>query len=179
MVGQSVRRGLSFMVATVLAAGLAGCGDGGSAVETRDRSADAPQALLATAPAPESGPADIAPVPLAEAAPDKPVMTSNRRETTDAKIERLFRTNGEDFGAATAEDYLRQVQAFTTRPPAGTERVERANGDILLYQASTNTFAVVSRQGVPKTMFKPRGGAEYWAEQKAAAPTFGRRRNNS
>jgi pyocin large subunit-like protein len=54
--------------------------------------------------------------------------------------------------------------------------VERPNGDVLLYQASTNTFAVVSRDGAPRTLFKPRDGAAYWAEQKAAAPTFGRRR---
>ncbi|HWQ85466.1 hypothetical protein [Brevundimonas sp.] len=50
---------------------------------------------------------------------------------------------------------------------------------MLLYQASTNTFAVVSRDGVPKTMFKPREGAAYWAEQKARAPTFGRRRTGA
>ena len=78
---------------------------------------------------------------------------------------------------STAEDYLARVQAFTARPPSGTERVERPNGDVLLYQASTNTFAVVSRDGVAKTMFKPRDGAAYWAEQKAAAPDFGRRRS--
>ena len=50
---------------------------------------------------------------------------------------------------------------------------------MLLYHASTNTFAVVSRDGVAKTMFKPRDGAAYWAEQKAAAPEFGRRGSRS
>ena len=50
-------------------------------------------------------------------------------------------------------------------------------GDTLLYQASTNTFAVVDRDGVPRTMFKPTTGAAYWAEQKERAPTFGQRRN--
>lgn len=166
------------LVALVVSGALVGCGDGGSAVETRDRTADsAPQTLLATSsdlgPTPE--PAEVS--RTASAAAAQPVMTANRRETTDAKIDRLFRRNGADFGARTAEDYLAQVQAFTRQPPAGTERVERANGDVLLYQASTNTFAVISRQGVPKTMFKPDEGAAYWAEQKAAAPTFGRRRS--
>ena len=105
------------------------------------------------------------------------VLTANRRETVDAKVARLFERNGADFGAASAEDYLAKVQAFSTRPPAGTERAERPNGDVLLYHAATNTFAVVSRDGVAKTMFKPRDGATYWAEQKAAAPTFGRARS--
>ncbi|MGZ9099627.1 MAG: S-type pyocin family protein [Brevundimonas sp.] len=155
-------------IAALLA--LAGCGDGGSAVETRERAADGPEAVLAAAPA-----------EAAEAAPEqvRPQLTANRRETVDAKVARLFERNGADFGARTADDYLARVEAFTARPPAGTERVERPNGDVLLYQAATNTFAVVSRDGVPKTMFKPREGAAYWAEQKAAAPTFGQRRPES
>lgn len=152
---------------------LAGCGNGGSAVETRDRTAEGAQARLT---ATTGAPADAA-----EVIPEKarPLLTANRRETADAKVARLFERNGADFGVRTAEDYLAKVQAFTARPPAGTERVERANGDVLLYQASTNTFAVVSREGVPKTMFKPRDGATYWAEQKNRAPEFGRGRSAS
>ena len=156
--------------AAVLA--LAGCGNGGSAVETRDRADGASEAVLIS----DSGASGAT-----GAAPEKaaPALTANRRETVDAKTARLFERNGADFGSATAADYLDKVQRFTRRPPAGTERVERPNGDVLLYQASTNTFAVVSRDGVAKTMFKPRDGAAYWAEQKAAAPDFGRRRSQS
>ncbi|WP_298747014.1 S-type pyocin family protein [uncultured Brevundimonas sp.] len=152
--------------------GLAACGNGGSAVETRDRAAAGPEAVLTAV----GGPAAAA-----EPGPEKarPVLTANRRETVDAKVARLFARNGADFDAASAADYLAKVERFTARPPAGTERVERANGDVLLYQASTNTFAVVSRDGVAKTMFKPRDGAAYWAEQKAAAPDFGRRRSQA
>lgn len=151
--------------------GLGGCGNGGSAVETRERANEGAEATLTAAPG--------TPAEAAEAVADKarpPALTANRRETVDAKVARLFERNGADFGARTAEDYLVKIRAFTTRPPAGTERVERPNGDVLLYQASTNTFAVVSREGVPKTMFKPRDGAAYWAEQKDQAPNFGRRR---
>ena len=162
----------SIWLAAVLL-GLAGCDNGGSAVETRDRAAEGAEATLTAATG--------APAESAEAPPEKarPALTANRRETVDAKITRLFERNGADFGAATAQDYLTKIQAFTARPPAGTVRAERPNGDVLLYQASTNTFAVVSRDGVPKTMFKPRDGAAYWAEQKAAAPSFGRRRAES
>ena len=133
--------------------GLTACGNGGSAVETRDRSGDGSEAVL-TAAGPE---------------------TESTRVVREGP-QRLFERNGADFGAATAEDYLAKVRAFTTRPPAGTDRVERPNGDVLLYQASTNTFAVVSRDGIAKTMFKPRDGSAYWDEQKSAAPDFGRRR---
>ena len=157
--------GTAWMTGAALVLGLAACGNGGSAVEGRDRAAEGGGAVLISAAA--------APAATAEA---KPALTANRRETVDAKVTRLFERNGADFGAASAQDYLDKVRAFIDRPPAGTERVERPNGDVLLYQASTNTFAVVSREGVAKTMFKPRDGAAYWAEQKAAAPEFGRRR---
>ena len=164
-------KGSVWMAAALL--GLAGCGNGGSAVETRERSAEEARAALVAAPGTARGAAPADPQEV------RPALTANRRETVDAKITRLFERNGSDFGATTAQDYLAKVQTFTTRPPAGTERVERPNGDVLLYQASTNTFAVVSRDGVPKTMFKPRDGAAYWAGQKTAAPNFGRSRDRS
>jgi pyocin large subunit-like protein len=172
MIGRDVRTAWAVGAALALL-GLAGCGEGGSAVETRDRAAEGAEAALASAAG--------APAEAAEAGPEtaKPALTANRRETVDAKVQRLFERNGADFDAASAEDYLARVRRFTTRPPAGTERVERPNGDVLLYQASTNTFAVVARDGEARTMFKPRDGAVYWSEQKAAAPEFGRRRSRS
>ena len=155
------------MMAGVLAAlVLAGCDSGGSAVETRDRATADPVALISAA-APESE---------MEVAPQaKPPVTANRRETADAKVQRLFERNGASFGAKSADDYLTKVRAFTEATPKGTETVKRPNGDTLFYQASTNTFAVVDRNGVPRTMFKPDDGPTYWAQQKERAPTFGQR----
>lgn len=162
---------MKFVLAVAAVLMMAGCGNGETAVETRDRSPKASQAVLTGAAINEGGSASSA----SEAS--KPVLTANRRETVDAKTARLFETNGADFNAATPEAYLVEVERFTRAPPAGTDRLERPNGDVLLYQASTNTFAVVSRDGVPKTMFKPREGASYWAEQKERAPTFGQRQS--
>jgi pyocin large subunit-like protein len=151
----------------LVAVSLGGCGERTSAVETRDR------AEVAAGPAAASGEDRSA------AATSAPAMTASRRESAEAKIDRLYRENGADFGARSPEDFAAKARAFIDQPPAGTERVERPNGDVLLYQASTNTFAVASRDGAPRTLFKPRDGAAYWAEQKAAAPTFGRRRPSS
>lgn len=156
--------------AAVAALALAGC-ERSSAVETRDRAAPAVQAVMAADAAAEAAPVETA-------AETRPAVTANRRETVDAKIERLYRRNGAAFGARSAEDYLARVQAFTTRPPRDAETVKRPNGDTLIYQASTNTFAVVARDGTPRTMFKPDDGAAYWAQQKERAPTFGRRRGS-
>jgi pyocin large subunit-like protein len=161
-------RMIGTMAAGAVLLALASCGDGGSAVETRDRAAAAPEAMLVSAAAP----------PAAAAQPP-PTLTANRRETTDQKIVRLFERNGADFGVRSADEYLARVEAFTRHPPEGTERVERANGDVLLYEAATNTFAVVSREGAARTMFKPDDGAVYWAEQKTSASDFGRRRGEA
>lgn len=151
--------------AVAAALGLAACGNGDSAVETRDRTAETGTVALASM--------SRAAIPADTSGPEKTVITANRRETVDEKIQRLYERNGGDFDARSADEFLEKVTAFTIRPPAGTETATRPNGDTLLYQASTNTFAVVTRDGTPRTMFKPDDGPTYWAEQKAAAPTFG------
>ena len=149
---------------------LGACDSGGSAVETRERATTEPVALISAA----------APEGEMEAAPEaKPPVTANRRETADAKIQRLYERNGGSFGAKSADDYLVKVRAFTEATPKGTETVKRPNGDTLYYQAATNTFAVVDRNGVPRTMFKPDDGPTYWAQQKERAPTFGQRRSGA
>jgi len=170
---KTLRKGLA-VAATLglLGAGLVvlgGC-DNASAVETRERTASTPLAV--------AGPVSVS-AETTTTEPVKPAVTGNRRETVDAKIARLYDTNGADFGAKSAEDYLAKAAAFTGRPPRDAETIKRPNGDTLIYQASTNTFAVTARDGTPRTMFKPRGGADYWAEQKAAAPTFGQRRQST
>ncbi len=157
-------------VALTALIGLGGCGDGDSAVETRDRAAGLSGVTL-----PASAATGAATAP-SNAVAERTALTANRRETVNEKIVRLYERNGADFDARSAGDFLDKVTAFTTRPPSGTETVTRPNGDSLMYQAATNTFAVVARDGTPRTMFKPDNGAAYWAEQKAAAPTFGQRR---
>ena len=161
------------LLSVALGVALASCGNGGSAVETRDRSENQsakPVGLISEAVEPGEVVAE-APVSAPKAAG---VLTGNRRETADAKAVRLFERNGRDFGAATPEDYLAKAVAFTEKPPRDAEKVTRPNGDVLIYQASSNTFAVVDRRGVVRTMFKPSTGEAYWQDQKAKAPDFGR-----
>ena len=160
---------LGLAMATVC---VAACDNGPSAVETRDRSAVAEATLAAATGASPAEAATDAPVA-------KPLLTANRRETVDAKITRLYERNGAAFGARSPEDYLSRIKTFTGNTPAGVEKVSRPNGDTLFYQASTNTFAVVSRDGTPRTMFKPDDGPNYWAQQKERAPTFGQARSGN
>lgn len=95
----------------------------------------------------------------------KPVWTSNRRMSAEENARSHFERDGADFDARTLEDFLGKAHAFTAKPPKGAKTIARPNGDLLIYDEKTNTFAVVARSGAPRTMFKPRNGREYWDEQ--------------
>jgi pyocin large subunit-like protein len=95
----------------------------------------------------------------------KPMWAPNRKHTAQENADYQFGKNGKDFGAATEAQYVAKVHAFVDAPPAGVQKIERSNGDALLYDAKTNTFAVVTKDGAPRTMFKPQNGAAYWTQQ--------------
>jgi pyocin large subunit-like protein len=103
------------------------------------------------------------PVPLVDG---KPMWAANRLHTAEENAAYQFNKNGRDFGAASETDYVARAHAFTQSPPADVQRLQRSNGDSLLYDARTNTFAVVTKTGAPRTMFKPRSGEAYWKEQQ-------------
>ena len=102
------------------------------------------------------------PVPLVDG---KPMWAANRQHTAQENADYQFGKNGKDFGAGSEADYVARVHHFVESPPAGVQKLERANGDSLLYDAKSNTFAVVTKAGAPRTMFKPRDGAAYWRQQ--------------
>ena len=97
----------------------------------------------------------------------RPIWSASRRGTAEENAQRAFDRNGEAFGARDLDDFVRKAHAFIEKPPAGTQRLTRANGDVLLYDPKGNVFAVATKEGAPRTMFKPDEGAAYWDEQKA------------
>ncbi len=97
----------------------------------------------------------------------RPIWSASRRGTAEENAQRAFDRNGEAFGARDLDDFVRKAHAFVESPPTGTERVTRPNGDTLLYDPKGNVFAVVTKAGAPRTMFKPDEGAAYWDEQKS------------
>ena len=133
--------------AAALMVGLSGC----------DSGAKATAAAPAPATSPVSSPAGEAQIAWAAS------RSRSAREAAQAQFER----NGADFGAGTLDDYVAQANAFAEKPPQGAERATRPNGDVLLYHPASNVFAVVTAEGEPRAMFKPRNGAAYWAEQKS------------
>jgi pyocin large subunit-like protein len=119
------------------------------------------------------------PVPLVDGAP---MWSDNRRHSAQENADYHFHRDGPDFGATSLKDYVLKAHHFLEHPPKGVETIKRANGDKLLYDPKTNTFAVERRDGAPRTMFKPRDGAAYWKEQQARAASgdegYGSRRSN-
>ena len=97
----------------------------------------------------------------------KPMWAANRKHTAEENAQYQFAKNGGDFGAKSETDYVRKAHSFVERPPGSAETLERSNGDKLIYDPGGNVFAVVTKDGAPRTMFKPRDGATYWAQQKA------------
>lgn len=96
----------------------------------------------------------------------KPIWSASRRGSAEENALRSFERNGEAFGAKDLDDFVRKAHAFVEDPPAGTQRLTRNNGDVLLYDPKGNVFAVATKAGAPRTMFKPEEGAAYWDEQK-------------
>ena len=158
----------AWAAAVAMAALLTGCDNGPSAVAGK-QAAGSQMAEAGGAPAPVGRDAPAAvdhrkdPVKLLDG---KPVWAASRRYSADEGAHHAFDRNGEAFGAASFEDYVRKAHAFVEHPPKGVETLTRANGDTLFYDPSANVFAVADKAGAPRTMFKPDDGAAYWQEQK-------------
>ena len=97
----------------------------------------------------------------------KPMWSASRRYSAEANAERAFARNGEAFGADTLDQFVKKAHAFVGAPPRGTLTLARANGDTLFYDPKGNVFAIATKDGAPRTMFKPDEGMAYWEEVKA------------
>lgn len=95
------------------------------------------------------------------------MWSASRRYSAEESAQRAFERNGADFGAKTEEQFVRKAHDFVDHPPAGT--LTRANGDNLFYDPKGNVFAVASKAGGPRSMFKPDDSMAYWQKQKDLA----------
>lgn len=136
---------------------LAACGQGGA-----ERRSDA---SAATAPA-RSEAQRMRAIPMAEG---RPVWADNRQHTAAENLTYQFDHWGDTVGAKDARDYARKARAFIDHPPARAERKTRGNGDVMIYDAASNTLAIARRDGAPRLYRKPPNGAADWAKAKAEA----------
>lgn len=123
--------------------------------QAEDRS-ELPKRRLET---PSARPSDRAEAQEAE------VWSANRKYSAEENAHYHYKRDGKALGAKSYEDFLRLTHDFVTHPPKGAKTLTRKNGDTLIYDPKANIFAVATKDGVPRTIFKPDDGADYWQEQ--------------
>ena len=94
-----------------------------------------------------------------------PIWANSKKYAAEESAAYHFKRDGADFDAKTEADYVAKAHAFVTKPPKGVLTLARSNGDKLLYDPKKNIFAVVTKDGAPRTMFKPDAGQAYWDQQ--------------
>ncbi len=143
---------------------LAACDNGPSAVAPQAAGTQMAAAPEANAPAATASQVDHRkdPVKLVDG---KPMWSASRKFSAQQNAERAFTRNGEAFGAGTLDQFVEKAHAFVEKPPKGTLTYVRGNGDKLFYDPKGNVFAVATKDGAPRTMFKPDEGRAYWDEQ--------------
>jgi hypothetical protein len=95
-----------------------------------------------------------------------PIWTPGRPGDPVQNAFKHWQDHGSEFPEfVNAKQYVEGTWDFITNPPAGTLTKTRPNGDVLFYHPATNTFAVQSGSGAPRTMFRPTNGINYWNSQ--------------
>lgn len=151
-----MRRVFSGAIAVAVLASLAACDNGGKAVTAQVQTARAETARTYSPTASKSTVSRLS-------------WAASKTRSSDEAAQAQFEKNGQALGATSVDDYVAEARAFIAHPPKGAQMATRPNGDVLLYDPVSNRFAVATADGAPRTLFKPREGAAYWAEQKAKA----------
>jgi len=78
-----------------------------------------------------------------------------------------FEKHGEEFGAISAEEYLRRAQALRDAPAGGPIlEFRRGDGVLTRFDRRSGAFIAVSRNGTIRTFFRPNDGERYFERQK-------------
>jgi pyocin large subunit-like protein len=183
---------------------VVGDGQGQSPTQTAARPEAAPpqpEAFKAKASAtaatgatatPDAAPEAAAPPHMGEALPlpsgpraevsetaygDWPLWSKSRKYSADDNAHYQFARHGAEIGATSYADFLAMTHGFVHNPPKGVQTLKRRNGDTLFYDPRRNIFAVMTKQGAPRILFRPREGGDYWEQQKVIEASGGWRPN--
>jgi hypothetical protein len=159
-----------------LAAALAlwGCDRGDAGAPARQHTSTGGDRTASSSRAVDSRP--HTPPPMIDG---KPMWADNRQHSAQENLDYQFDKWGSAFGARDSKDYAKKALAFTGHPPARVEKISRPNGDTLLYDKGSNTFAIVRKDGAPRLFRKPPGGAADWEKAKSEAASGGSYRSRS
>jgi RHS repeat-associated protein len=86
----------------------------------------------------------------------KEIWSSTKKLTSVENAFGHWKKHGKEFpGLQNAKQYVEAATDFLNSPPKGALNKTRKNGDVVVYDAATNTFGVKNANDVPKTMYKP------------------------
>lgn len=90
------------------------------------------------------------------------IWTSTKKKTSVKNAYCHWKDHRKEFpNLQNAKQYVDHARSFVGKSGNGLLTKLRTNGEILIYETQTNTFVVYSKEGLPKTMFKPREGMTY------------------
>ncbi|MGB3109394.1 MAG: PAAR domain-containing protein [Psychrobacter alimentarius] len=82
--------------------------------------------------------------------------TSTKKRSPNTNLAEHWSKHSKEFPELKSRnDYYRHAQEFVSDPPRGTLNKTRKNGDTILYNPKTNTFTIKTKDGAPRTIFKP------------------------
>ncbi|MCK5884727.1 MAG: hypothetical protein KAG61_13635 [Bacteriovoracaceae bacterium] len=96
-------------------------------------------------------------IEFARSLPDQSIIWSggSRRDPL-YNAQHHFDKHGKEFPEFKSSlEYVKFTHEFMTNPPDGTLHHLRYDGDQYFYHPETETFGVMNRDGVPKTLFRP------------------------
>lgn len=99
----------------------------------------------------------------------KPEWADNRQHSAQENLTYQFEHWGSALGAKDQGDYAKRAHAFIDHPPKNAEKITRPNGDVMLYDKASNTFAIARRDGAPRLFRKPADGVATWDKAKSDA----------
>ena len=86
----------------------------------------------------------------------KSIWSATKKLNPVENVFKHWKKHGSEFpDLQNAKQYVDAAKKFTGTPPAGTLTKVRPDGSTVMYNTSTNTFAIKNANGVPQTMFKP------------------------
>lgn len=96
----------------------------------------------------------------------KPLWTATSKLNSVKNAYLHWKKHQSDFPEfINAKQYVEGALQFLQNSPVGTLVKMRPNGDVLKYHPATNTFGVMDASGIPRTMFRPTDGINYWLTQ--------------
>ncbi|MBU2895225.1 pre-toxin TG domain-containing protein [Vibrio hepatarius] len=84
------------------------------------------------------------------------LWTNTKKKTGVENALGHWKKHGAEFPELqNAKKYVEATNNFLNHPPTGTLTKTRSNGDVVRYNEQSNTFGVMTKEGTPRTMFKP------------------------